>query len=522
MENKKDLILAVLTTLCMASTLFIIIPTNSSPESLYEQYFWADINNDGKIDGKDIAFVSKAYGSSGAPIPKAALLYDSGWINITDKVGQDIIITHGLNSEDIMVEIFGKMSLDSGTHQKHLGLTDYRSGWSRTYGGVGEDWPFGIVQTSDGGYAIAGRTSSYGAGGYNVWLVKTDSFGNVQWNKTYGGTSNDEAWSLIQTDDGGYAIVGYTNSFGIGGYDFWLVKMDANGNVQWNKTYGGVNDDFAYCGFQCSDGGYVLVGYTGSYLSSDVWLVKTNASGYMEWNKTYRQTDENCAYSVVQTSDGGYAFVGWTGFYAVRDLWFVKTNSTGNIVWKRTFGGTDSDEGRSLVQTSDGGYALAGYTKSFGVGDYDFWLIKTDSAGNMKWSKTYGGTNWDIAYGLVQTVDGGYALAGATLSYGIGDADFWLVKTDSSGKMQWNKSYGGTGFDSAYSITQTIEKGYVLVGWTRSYGAGDWDFWLVKTDIEFGLAWVDSSTNTITLHRGLTDLYWNFVRVRIWKPKETP
>jgi predicted secreted protein len=172
-----------------------------------------------------------------------------------------------------------------------------------------------------------------------------------------------------------------------------------------------------------------------------------------------------------------------------------------------------------LIQTSDGGYALAGSTQSFGAGSWDFWLVKTDAAGNAQWNRTYGGTSDDEAYALVQTVDGGYALAGYTGSIGAGYYDFWLVKTDASGNEQWNKTYGGTGDDDASALVQTGDGGYALAGRTESFGAGNYDFWLVKTDVESGLAWVDSSANTVTLYRGATDSYWNFVRVRLWKPR---
>jgi predicted secreted protein len=195
-----------------------------------------------------------------------------------------------------------------------------------------------------------------------------------------------------------------------------------------------------------------------------------------------------------------------------------------------TFGGTDHDVAYALVQTADGGYALAGYTASFGAGSQDFWLVKTDASGNMQWSKTYGGTDWDETHALVQTADGGYALAGHTESFGAGGIDFWLVKTDANGNMQWNKTYGGTSNDEAHAMVQTADGGYALAGYTGStYGASYADFWLVKTDasgntggVESGLAWVDSSANTITLYRGATDAYWNFVRVRMWMPKQTP
>jgi len=358
--------------------------------------------------------------------------------------------------------------------------------WNKTFGGSLSDGASCVVQTSDGGYALAGYTSSFGAGGYDFWLVKTDAAGNIEWNQTYGGIGNDYALCVIQTKDGGYAIAGYTKSYGAGLEDFWLVKTDSAGTMQWNKTYGGLSSEAAYSVVQTSDGGYAIAGYTMSFGagSIDFWLVKTDEYGNMSWSKTYGGAGPEVANSVVQTSDGGYAIAGYTSSYGagLEDFWLVKTDSAGTVQWNKTYGGTSDEVANSVVQTDDGGYAIAGYTFFYGPGAYDFLLVKTDSAGNMQWSKTYGGARADMGRSMVQTSDGGYALAGDTYSYGAGSNDFWLVKTDSAGNMQWNKTYGGEKADLAYSVVQTSDGGYALAGYTESYGAGSADFWLVKMD----------------------------------------
>jgi hypothetical protein len=365
-------------------------------------------------------------------------------------------------------------------------------GWTKTYGGTGDDRAHALVQTGDGGYVLGGSTKSFGAGLWDFWLVKTDAYGTMMWNMTYGGTGDDVAWALVQTDDGRYALAGWTESFGAGNKDFWLVKTDASGNMQWNQTYGGTGDDVALALVRTSDGGYALTGTTHSFDAGnlDTWLVKTDASGTMQWNRTYGGTGTDAvheALTLVQTDDGGYALAGITrssGAGWQSDFWLVKTDSSGNMMWNKTYGGTRDDEVRALVQTDDEGYALVGWTVSFGVGDCDFWLVKTDAAGNMQWNRTYGGTLNDYAYALVQTTDGGYALAGGTDSFGV-NGGFWLVKTDSAGTIMWNKSYGGTGTDAvheAHALVQTSDGGYALAGITLSLGAGNWDFWLVKTD----------------------------------------
>jgi predicted secreted protein len=225
---------------------------------------------------------------------------------------------------------------------------------------------------------------------------------------------------------------------------------------------------------------------------------------------------------LVQTSDGGYVITGDTDSYGTGgvDLWIVKTDTDGNMQWSKTFGGLVYDSGYSVVQTNDGGYALAGYTASFGS-SYDFWLVKTDTNGNLIWAKTYGGTSDDYAYSVVQTNDGGYALAGYTNSIGAGSSDAWLVKTDANGNTQWNKTYGGASTDYAYSVIQAKDGAYAIAGHTSSFSSS-MDILLTKTDVEAGLVWADSTANTITLYRSATDAYWNFVRVRIWRIRGNP
>jgi hypothetical protein len=357
-------------------------------------------------------------------------------------------------------------------------------GWTKTYGGTGEDWANALVQTADGGYALTGSTSNLDAGNLDCWLVKADASGIMQWNKTYGGTGLDYAIAMEQMADGAYALAGITNSSGAGSYDSWLVKADASGIMQWNKTYGGTDGDGTFDLVQTGEGGYALAGWTNSFGAGDPdsWLVKTDSSGNELWNRTYGGTGAEWAYSVIQTSDGGYALAGWTNSSGAGggDSWLVKTDVNGFMLWNKTYGGTGDDEARALVQTGDGGYALAGVTTSYGAGTADFWLVKTDASGNAQWNKTYGGTSSDVATALVETCEGGYALAGWTNSLGAG-GDCWLVKTDSAGNMMWDRSYGGASRDEAWALVQTSDNGYALAGETNSFGAGDADFWLVRT-----------------------------------------
>jgi uncharacterized delta-60 repeat protein len=358
--------------------------------------------------------------------------------------------------------------------------------FAKTYGRTGPDWARSVQQTSDGGYIVAGYTGSSGAGGYDFFLIKTNANGNIIWAKTYGGGSYDYAYSVQQTSDGGYIVAGYTYSFGAGEEDFFLIKTDANGNIIWVKTYGGGNYDWAYSVQQTSDGGYIVAGETQSFGAGswDAFLIKTDASGDVQWAKTYGGTSSDYASSVQQTSDGGYIVAGYTwSFGAVNgDIFLIKTDANGNIQWAKTYGGTSYDIAYSVQQTSDGGYIVAGETQSFGAGNSDIFLIKTDANGNIQWAKTYGGTSSDYASSVQQTSDGGYIVAGRTYSFGAGSWDFFLVKTDASGDVQWAKTYGGTGNDRAFSVQQTSDGGYIVAGVTSSFGAGGWDIFLIKTD----------------------------------------
>jgi len=294
-----------------------------------------------------------------------------------------------------------------------------------------------LIQTSDGGYAIAGYTKSFGAGNYDVYVIKLDANGNLQWTKTIGGPESEEGNSLIQTPDGGYVIAGSTRSFGAGEADVYVVKLDAKGNLQWTKTIGGLNRDWSSSLIQTSDGGYAIAGHTESFGAgeADVYVVKLDAKGNLQWTKTIGGKYTDAGLSLIQTSDGGYAIAGHTeSFGAGRgDVYVVKLDANGNFQWTKTIGELYSEEGYSLIQTSDGGYAIAGATKSFGAGGEDVYVVKLDANGNLQWSKTIGGKSDEKGYSLIQTSDGGYVIAGYTKSFGAGETDVYVIKLDKNG-----------------------------------------------------------------------------------------
>jgi hypothetical protein len=292
--------------------------------------------------------------------------------------------------------------------------------------------------------------------------------------KAYGEAYWDEGNSVQQTSDGGYIVAGETYSLGADGV--FLIKTDANGNIIWAKTYGGTGGEGAFSVQQTSDGGYIVAGYTGSWPYYDIFLIKTDANGNIIWAKAYGGTSGDQAYSVQQTSEGGYIVAGYTESFGAGygDIFLIKTDANGNVQWAKTYGGTDWDVARSVQQTSDGGYIVAGRTGSFGAGDYDIFLIKTDANGNIIWAKTYGGISYDRASSVQQTSDGGYIVAGWTYSFGAG-GDIFLIKTDASGNVIWAKTYGETGGDYASSVQQTSDDGYIVAG-------SNSDVFLIKTD----------------------------------------
>ncbi|MDG6222095.1 MAG: hypothetical protein QCH99_02405 [Candidatus Bathyarchaeota archaeon] len=364
-------------------------------------------------------------------------------------------------------------------------------GWSQTFGTEDATMPFSLIETLDGGYAIAGGVQALGVS-YDFCLVKTYGNGSMQWINSYGGNSYDMAHSLVSTSDGGYALVGYTESFGAGGPDFLLVKTDSKGSMLWNRTYGGSEWDVAYSLVETSDGGFMIAGYTKSFgvENSDLWLVKTDANGIMEWNRNLGGAANDVAYSLIKSSEGGYAIAGSTQSFGAGgfDCWLIKTDSNGIVHWNQTYGGLGDDHAFSLVETSDGGYALAGMTESFGAGKADVWLIKADIHGNMEWNQTYGGVENDEANSLIQTSDGGYALAGyKTKADATADPfhveDFWLIKTDGSGKLEWNQTYGDEWDERAQSIIETSDGGFALAGYSLSGPpGGDMKFLAIKTN----------------------------------------
>lgn len=361
-------------------------------------------------------------------------------------------------------------------------IIDHSSRWSKTFGGSNDDWGNSVTKTDDNFYVLVGKTYSYGSGNGDLWVIKTDSVGTKLFSKTYGGNNGDWGNWIEKTQDGGFIIVGVTSSYGQGSYDFYLIKIDADGNKQFSKTFGDAEEDLGYCVKQTHDGGFIIVGGTKSFGAGnfDVYLIKTDANGEKIWSNTFGGDKEDWGYSVCETSDGGYIIAGITSSYGsgLGDVWLIKTDSLGNKKWDRTFGDSQDDGGVDVKVTGDNGFIIAGV---HGSGYGDLWMIKTDSLGNKKWDKKFGGSNQDGGTS-VDIIEDGYIVVGSTFSYGSGNGDLWIIKIDSNGNKIWDRTFGGSEQDGGISVRKTNDGGFIITGMTKSYGEGNSDVWLIKTD----------------------------------------
>ncbi len=398
--------------------------------------------------------------------------------------------------------------------------------WQYTWGSPAADGARAIKPSSDGGYIVAGSTGSNGGdvsgyhGGFSdAWVLKLDALGAIQWQGVFGGTGTDNATDIYQTSDGGYIVAAATNSSNgdvsanQGSFDAWLIKLDANGNLEWQRSYGGSSSDGANSVVQTLDGGYVFAGSTGSndgdvagnHGSIDYWVVKLNENGDIEWQKTLGGSGYEVAEAIQQTSDGGYIITGNSGSadgdisdpQGEDDIWVVKLNADGDLEWDRSLGGTSTETGWTIKQTQDGGYITAGDASgsSFACSNESSFLYvaKLDSGGELEWQRTcLGGSASDHGVGIVQTMDGGFAIAGSTessdgdVSFNHGMADGWLVRLAPDGNLLWEKTYGGSQTDRFTSISLTSDGGYTLAGFSSSTDGdvtenkGQTDLWVVK------------------------------------------
>jgi len=357
----------------------------------------------------------------------------------------------------LLLTVFISFSYGQASFRKMIGETDfYNRGNS-------------VKQTPDGGYVVVGRTVSFGGGGVQAYLIRTDAIGNTLWSKNYGGRGSEEGHCIQVTHDGGFIITGYSNSFGSGKKDVYLLRTNGDGDTLWTKTYGGAGIDGGMSVWECKDHGFIIAGETYSYGKGTVnaYLIRTDSKGDTLWTRVFGGNGIEQGNSVQETSDGGFIITGRTNSFGAGDydVYLIRTDNKGHKLWMQTFGGTGSEEGKAVKQTNDNGFIIAGYTKSFGAGGTDMYLIKVDKDGNEEWTKTFGGRTDDIATGVAQTHEGGYIAAGYSNSFGRG-VDAYLVRTDEKGNVKWANTYGDESDDFGNAVDQTEDGGFVIGGST--------------------------------------------------------
>lgn len=455
--------------------------------------------------------LSKTSGGAGDSVLTLTVLSNNG-----TATSQTATITFSAGSDQVL-------PVTVTVTQKIIALS-----WQKALGGSLDDIGYVVAKTSDGGTIVAGTTKSTDGdvssnqGNRDIFVVKMDASGNKQWSKTFGGTNYDYAIGIVATTDGGYALCGLTYSSdgdissNRGSSDILVIKIDASGNKQWLKTFGGTSSEIAYSILTTTDGGYVLAGETRSKdgdISSnqgnyDLLAMKLDASGNKVWTTTFGGTEDDIGCSITATANGGFAIAGYTNStdgdissnQGDNDILVVKLDASGNKQWVKTFGGSSDDIGTSIITTADGGYALAGEAESTdgdisnNHGSQDLLVIKLDAAGSKQWAKTFGGSGYDASPSIIGTVDGGFVLAGSTTSNdgdvtgNHGDNDVLALKLNSSGSKEWAKTFGGTGYDEGLFITSTTDGGYAVTGRTNSTDGdvsgnhGGYDMWVLKLD----------------------------------------
>ncbi len=398
--------------------------------------------------------------------------------------------------------------------------------WQKAFGGTDYDQVLSVIETFDGGFAAAGISTSangnvtgnHGFGDF--WIIKVNATGTLLWQKSYGGSADDGTFSIAQTADSGFVVAGSSTSangnvtLNHGSTDYWIIKINAAGILQWQKSYGGSSVDIACDIHQTSDLGFIIGGYTisndgdvtGNHGFEDYWIVKLNSSGNLQWQKTFGGSMDERAYAVQQTADGGYVAGGYTmstdgditGNHGDYDYWVIKLNSSGALQWQKTLGGTSMDQNRTVQQTADGGYITAGFTASvngdvtFNHGSEDLWIVKLSSTGTLQWQRSLGGSGVDQAYQVKSLGSGGYLIGGSSYSLNgdvtgnHGGYDMWIVRTDNVGNIVWQKSLGGSSVEEAYSVSPATNNGYIIAGGTLSNDGnvtgnhGDFDYWIIK------------------------------------------
>ncbi len=355
--------------------------------------------------------------------------------------------------------------------------------WDRTFGGPDSDWAYAMTGTSDGGLVTAGRTESKGAGREDVWIVRVDGDGNLIWDRTFGGPAIDRARGIVETQDGGLAIAGATESKGKGDYDAWVIKLNAAGALVWDRTFGGPSTDWASAIVETSDGGLAIGAYTQPSPDEefDFWVIRLDADGSTIWERSFGGEGLDWANAIAELQDGSLAVAGHTESKGAggADMWLLNLDATGVLLWERTFGGPGRDFATAVGATRDGGVVVAGPVEP-GETKVDIQLVKLDANGEVVWDRTFGGPNDDWVRAVKETQDGGHAAAGYRMSDDGGLYDAWILKLDRNGALVWDQTFGDDGNEWTRALVELPDGTLALGGDNWSKGAGKSDVWVLK------------------------------------------
>ncbi len=411
--------------------------------------------------------------------------YPSTWTAIAQG-GDSIVLLPDTADGYLQVQVCDSTGCLCSTDSLYI-TTDSCRPFCKAIGGSTYDHAHAIISLPDGKIVAAGDTWSFGLGAPDIYITALDVFGNLLWTRTIGGSGSDYGRAIALTLDSGFVVAGRTNSYGAGGYDVYVAKFDLNGNVLWTRTVGGTRTDEGLAIAATNDGGCVVAGttYSFGYGYGDMYVVKLDANGNLQWTRTVGGSGRDKGHAILQSRDGAYVIVGSTTSFGQdsTDVYVVKLDNTGNLVWTRTVGGISADEGYAVTESSDSGYVVAGFTEAYGQGSHDIYVLKLDKNGNLQWTRTIGGsTGHDEGAAIITTQDGGFAVAGSTLSYGQGSWDIYVIKLDANGNVQWTRTIGGTGAELGYALFQDKGRRYLVAGYTTSWGSGSSDVYLIRLD----------------------------------------
>lgn len=385
--------------------------------------------------------------------------------------------------------VLSLLAVPKMTEAGHLG--EPSTTWAAVYGGISSSGANrvtishanAIAIAPNGDIVIVGNTFGFGAGGSDFWVLRLSGKGSVIWQKTFGGSDDDYANAVAIAPNGDIVVVGDTSSFGAGGWDTWIIRLDGKGNVKWEKTYGGEDDEYTNAVAIAPNGDIITAGSTSSFGAgnADLWIMRLSANGDVKWQMTYGGTGDDEAYAVALAPDGNIVVSGYTESFGAGDwdAWILRLSGNGNVIWQKTYGGKKTDEANAVAIAGNGDIVVAGDTSSFGAGASDAWVLRLDGDGNVKWAKAYGGKKDDYANAVALTSSGDIIVAGGTYSFGAGGKDLWVLKLDDKGNMKWEKTYGEKHDDTANGVTVAPNGDILIAGGTYRITSGT-EAWVIR------------------------------------------